>query len=189
MNEDGFRALWPTLFLQRVLPSAETANKVLLKHILETDDAKEQLTTDYQSQNLFEQKHPALQWLRQCIYKTIADYLAESGVTVDVSWSLQGWANINRQGDYHSLHNHPYSYLSGTYYINTPQQAKAENQRNDINPGDISFFDPRAQANMTALAGDSQYDPELRISPEPGLLLLWPSFLHHFVHPLSLIHI
>ena len=36
---------------------------------------------------------------------------------------------------------------------------------------------------MTAIRGDGQIDPELRIQPEPGLMLLWPSFLHHLVHP------
>ena len=36
---------------------------------------------------------------------------------------------------------------------------------------------------MGAISGDGQIDPELRIVPEPGLILLWPSFLHHLVHP------
>jgi len=82
---------------------------------------------------------------------------------------------------YHNLHNHPHSYLSGTYYIKVPEQPAGF--RSDLNPGAISFFDPRPQANMGAISGDGQIDPELRITPEPGLILLWPSFLHHLVHP------
>lgn len=121
--------------------------------------------------------------MHQCINKSIADYLSKSGVRVSIQWQLQGWANINRKGDYHALHNHPHSYLSGTYYVNMPEQPLADRQRDDLSPGDISFFDPRPQANMTAIAGDPQIDPEHRVTPVPGLLLLWPSFVHHAVHP------
>ncbi|NND91976.1 MAG: hypothetical protein HKN42_14040 [Granulosicoccus sp.] len=182
-DDDGFVTLWPTLLLKRHLPSAEAANVALVDCILKLEQSQSQLTANYQSQNLFEQSHPAILWLHQCINKTIADYLSRSGVAVGVNWHLQGWANINRTGDYHTLHNHPHSYLSGTYYVSTPEQALSDHHRSDLNPGEISFFDPRPQANMTAIAGDPQIDPEYRVQPEAGLILLWPSFLHHAVHP------
>lgn len=182
-DQKGFLQLWPTLFLQRVLPSADVANEALLAHIINLERTHAQLTTEYRSQNLFENSPPAVQWLHQCINRTLGEYFSTSGVSVDVRWSLQGWANVNRTGDYHTLHNHPNSYLSGTYYVHTPAQPVSHGQRNDVNPGDISFFDPRPQANMTAIAGDAQIDPEFRITPVAGLLLLWPSFLHHAVHP------
>ncbi|HCL69346.1 MAG TPA: hypothetical protein DIC49_07490, partial [Gammaproteobacteria bacterium] len=31
--------------------------------------------------------------------------------------------------------------------------------------------------------GDGEIDPEHRIRPIAGQLLLWPAFLHHLVHP------
>ena len=182
-DDDGFTQLWPTLFLQRQMPSADIANQALLQFLMAQDELQAQMTTDYRQQNLFEQTHPAIQWLHQCINKTIADYLSKSGVSVSIQWQLQGWANINRKGDYHSLHNHPHSYLSGTYYVNMPEQPVSSRQRDDISPADISFFDPRPQANMSAIAGDPQIDPEHRVTPAPGMLLLWPSFVHHAVHP------
>lgn len=183
MSSNDFHSLWPTLLLKRVLPSAEHANTALNNYILQLEKSHSDLTTNYQDQNLFESDHPALSWLQQSAAVTIKDYLAQAGVNYTVDWSLQGWANINRRGDYHNLHNHPHSYLSGTYYIAMPEQHVSSDQRNDLNPGAISFFDPRAQANMNAIASDGQVDPEFRVQPEPGLMLLWPSFLHHFVHP------
>jgi len=36
---------------------------------------------------------------------------------------------------------------------------------------------------MNAIRGDGQVDPEHRILPVGGDLLLWPAFLHHLVHP------
>jgi hypothetical protein len=36
---------------------------------------------------------------------------------------------------------------------------------------------------MNAIRGDGQVDPEYRVVPEAGELMLWPAFLHHLVHP------
>ncbi len=184
-GKDGFIELWPTTFLQRKLANTEAANKALLNVIFEQESGREDMTVDYSSENLFSKPTPATDWLKQCIDKTVADYFRNLSVTYDIQWSVQGWANINRRGDYHTLHNHPHSYLSGTYYVQVPtaQGDAHDGTRSDLNPGAISFFDPRPQANTTAIAGDGQIDPEFRIQPEPGLMLLWPSFLHHMVHP------
>ena len=182
-DNDGFTELWPTTFLRRSLGNTDAANESLLALILEAEASRDDMTVEYASENLFSRSEPAIEWLKQCINKTVADYFKKMAVSYDVEWSIQGWANVNRIGDYHNLHNHPHSYLSGTYYIAVPDSNEKTRGRSDLNPGAISFFDPRPQANMTAVAGDGQIDPEYRILPKPGMLLLWPSFLHHLVHP------
>jgi len=191
-GEEGFIELWPTTLLQRVIPGAAGANSALAELLLELDEAHSKssdssnanLTTDYLNQDLLDHEHPAIKWLAACLNKTVSDYLSHSGVNVDVSWQLQVWGNINRTGDYHNLHNHPHCYLSGTYYVQVPDAGDiAMGTRDDLNANAISFYDPRPQANMTALSGDQQIDPEFRVVPEAGLVMLWPSFLHHFVHP------
>lgn len=121
--------------------------------------------------------------MRQCIDKAIDDYSKNSGINYELNWELQGWGNVNMKGDYHNLHNHPHSWLSGTYYINVPDQSEAEIFRNDLNPASISFFDPRPQANMNSIKNDKQVDPEYRVLPNSGDLFIWPSFIHHLVHP------
>ena len=98
---------------------------------------------------------------------------------------MQDWANINRFGDYHDLHNHPHAYLSGTYYVSVPAQPGRRELpgRADRTPGAISFYDPRPQANMTAIKGDPQIEAVHLVQPTPGTMLLWPAFLLHLVHP------
>jgi len=190
-NSSGILNLWPTRFLHRVLPGAEQANAVLQSLLLaqEQQHTAGSLTADYKEQDLFSLAHPAVDWLKACVNKSVGDYLASQMIDYNLNWSLQGWANINRQGDYHNLHNHPHSYLSGTYYVAVPTQSQTQTeaqvplQRTDLNPGAISFFDPRAQANMGAIKGDDQIDPEYRVLPVPGTIMLWPSFVHHWVHP------
>jgi uncharacterized protein (TIGR02466 family) len=100
----------------------------------------------------------------------------------DLDWRLQAWPNVNRFGDYHNLHNHPHSWASGTYYVRVPSGEAPAEGRSDRNPNAISFFDPRPQANMLAIRGDPQVDPEHRLLPQAGEMLLWPAFLHHMVH-------
>ena len=178
-----YSRLWPTLFLSMSLPGADAANPALVRYLLDMDAATDNLTTRYLEVDLFAAPHPAVAWLRQCCARAVLDYAQEAGLDYRPEFDLQAWVNINRCGDYHNLHNHPHSWLSGTYYVQMPDQSGARRHRSDLDPGAISFYDPRPQANMTAVRGDGQVDPEHRIVPTAGQLLLWPSFLHHLVHP------
>ena len=177
-----FQALWPTFFMSLTLPGAEAANAVLSALFLARDENVDGLTERYLEQDVFADQHPAIGWLKQCTEQAVFDYAARSGMDYRPDIDVQGWVNINRQGDYHNLHNHPHAWLSGTYYVAVPAQT-GRTHRSDLNPNAISFFDPRAQANMNAVKGDGQFDPEYRRLPKAGELFLWPSFLHHLVHP------
>jgi uncharacterized protein (TIGR02466 family) len=181
---DGVERLWPTIMLRRTLPSAEIANQVLAEFILALEEGKTALTTDYRADNLLVADHPAVQWLRDCINRTVVEYFRQIGINYQVDWSLHGWANVNRLGDYHDPHNHPHCYLSGTYYVQVPTDRAPLRTRKDVRPGCITFYDPRGPAvNMGAIRGDPYINPEYTVQPKPGDILLWPAFLTHFVHP------
>ena len=185
-SNDGtpiFSQLWPTQFMSLRLPGYETANPVLADFVMTQNIQNENMTVDYIADNIFITDHPALIWLRQCWDRAVLDYGREVGIKYELEWILQGWANVNMKGDYHNLHNHPHSWLSGTYYISVPDQTDADMYRSDLNPASISFFDPRPQANMNSIKNDGQVDPEHRLLPSAGDLFLWPAFLHHLVHP------
>jgi hypothetical protein len=64
-----------------------------------------------------------------------------------------------------------------------PKGREPLKTRADLRPGHISFYDPRPGVNMTAIKGDPYVDPEFTVAPEPGLLMMWPGFINHFVHP------
>ncbi len=181
---DGIETLWPTIFMRRMLPGHDLANQALSAFILELEDANTTLTTDYLRDNLLVAEHPAVMWLRECINRTITDYFRALGMTYQIDWTLHGWANVNRLGDYHDPHNHPHSYLSGTYYVQVPQDRAPLRTRRDVRPGCITFYDPRGPAvNMNAIRGDPYIEPEYTVTPQPGQILLWPAFITHFVHP------
>lgn len=179
----GFRQLWPTVLVERELPGQAAANQALLDLIERLERENADLTTDYLGGNLLARDHPAVQWLRDCINKTVIDYFRHVGMDYQLNWSLQGWANVNRLGDYHDLHNHPHAYLSGTYYVKVPDAAPAIGRRRDLRSGCITFYDPRGAVNMTAVKRDPYIEAEYTLRPRAGLILLWPAFLQHFVHP------
>jgi len=180
--EDGIVDLWPTKLLRRRLADCEEPNRALLKLVRDMDKANKNLTTDYRDNNLLNLDDPATNWLREGVNASIIQYLKTIGIGYGVDWQIHAWANINRLGDYHDSHNHPHCYLSGTYYVKVPTTRDA-GSRKDLRPNHITFYDPRAGVNMLAIKDDPYIDPEFTVLPEPGLLMLWPSFLHHFVHP------
>jgi uncharacterized protein (TIGR02466 family) len=86
---------------------------------------------------------------------------------------LDGWINVNGRGAMNNFHNHPNSLLSGTYYIDTPAGG-----------GDLVFRDPREAAYMFQPPYTAGYRaPVAGFTPEPGMLIVFPSWLVHAVGP------
>jgi uncharacterized protein (TIGR02466 family) len=86
------------------------------------------------------------------------------------------WVNILEPGGMHSGHIHPGSVVSGTYYVALPEGAQG-----------LKFEDPRLQTMMAspprrAKAGRHNRS-FIEITPKPGTILLWESWLRHEVPP------
>lgn len=179
--------LWPTKLVRKTLSDHEEPNRELLKLVLGWDKAAAKqtrdLTTDYRDNNPFEVDSGPTNWLRQQVNGAIIEYLQATGIDFPVNWQIHGWANVNRRGDYHDPHNHPHCYLSGTYYLKVPTKRSGGRQRSDVRPNAITFYDPRTGFNMQSIRNDPYVEPEYTTLPEPGLLMMWPAGLMHFVHP------
>lgn len=108
--------------------------------------------------------------------RTMAEYYGlpkDTGIQV----KLAAWANVMKHGHYHRLHSHPDYHWSGVYYVNAGKPLP------DSKPnGHLQFADPRAGANRMAIAG-LELSPALAIAPIAGLMVMFPSYLEHYVHP------
>ena len=175
--------LWPTKLVKKMLPKFEEPNRGLLKLIRGWDRSSKNLTTDYHHNNPFEIDSPATNWLGNHVNQTIGEYLRAIRINYSVNWQLHGWTNVNRNGDYHDPHNHTHCYLSGTYYVKVPSKGSKHRQRSDVRPNCITFYDPRTGFSMQSIAHDPYIFSEYTVKPSPGLLMLWPPSLMHFVHP------
>ena len=85
----------------------------------------------------------------------------------------QLWINVNKKGDWNAIHQHGHYQLSGTYYVKTPKDC-----------GRIVFRDPRPGAignSFMIIIFDKVESKNVNIVE--GLLMLWPSYLDHFVEP------
>ncbi len=101
-----------------------------------------------------------------------------------VEWDLRGrrlemtdcWVNIMPRQAAHTLHLHPLSTLSGTYYVQVPDAA----------PG-IKFEDPRLERFMAAPPRKRSCRIENRqwvtVPANAGSLVLFESWLRHEVTP------
>ena len=99
----------------------------------------------------------------------------------DMGWDLEAqivkitnmWAIINKNKAFNERHHHGNSALSAAYYV------KAENRA-----GNIVFFDPR-QANVfhhpSSKKANDLNGQIKSITPKPGTLVLFPSYLEHKV--------
>ena len=178
-----FLDLFPTKMVRAELDDFEAPTQDMIKLIREMEKANKGLTTDYQENNPLEYDREGPNWLRAQINQTVIAYLQSIGIDYSVNWQIHAWANINRAGDYHDPHNHPHAYLSGTYYLKMPGEGAKKRQRSDVRPNAITFYDPRTGFNMSSIRNDPYVDPELTVMPKPGLLMMWPAALMHFVHP------
>lgn len=84
------------------------------------------------------------------------------------------WVNIMPPTAAHSLHLHPLSFISGTYYVRTPRGC----------PG-LKFEDPRLDRFMAAppRRPDAREEnrPHVTIPAEAGTVILFESWLRHEV--------
>jgi len=88
--------------------------------------------------------------------------------------SIDAWANVNQKGNSNALHIHPGCPWSGSYYVAMEPNCA----------GEIYFQDPRT----TALMNNHPLNPfnatnHVSIKPEPGMMLIFPSFVFHGVKP------
>ena len=101
----------------------------------------------------------------------------------DMGWDLETqevkisnmWAIINTKGSLNQKHNHSNSDLSAAYYVSAEE-----------NCGDIIFYDPRpAKVYKHPIAKEANILNATinSISPEQGMLILFPSYLEHSVDP------
>jgi uncharacterized protein (TIGR02466 family) len=88
------------------------------------------------------------------------------------AFELESWVNVNDRGGYNIQHMH-YGMISGCFYLRAPEGA-----------GSIVFRDPRLAVETSYLKGPGINSfMDFPIQPETGMLLLFPSWLHHRVEP------
>lgn len=96
---------------------------------------------------------------------------------VSNTWNLDqtivttnSWININRKHNFNYPHYHPRSVFSGVYYVETP-----------INAGNLVIKRPDSQEHYIDNLNSMYTQKNFSVTPKIGLLVVFPSYLNHFV--------
>jgi uncharacterized protein (TIGR02466 family) len=96
-------------------------------------------------------------------------------------WKINAWANINRAGDVNLLHHHPAAFWSGVYWVSTGEgDMGGEFEMMDPRGVLPAFYAPQLRYALPGClsAGGTDY-----LTPEAGVMVLFPAWLQHAVRP------
>jgi uncharacterized protein (TIGR02466 family) len=86
----------------------------------------------------------------------------------------QSWVNFNPPGTGHHMHNHYNTVLSGTFYLSIPEGVT----------GDVVLEDNRQKGTIQHRGEINFFNtPQIFITPKQYDLVIFPSWLHHWVTP------
>lgn len=111
---------------------------------------------------------PLLEKSTAVIQSIIADYSQNRPEFVIRSM----WGNVNPKGGYNLTHVHPSGWMSCVYYVNVPENSSG-----------ITFEDPRPAKIMDFQQSCLRDDNYFTHQPTTGDLVIFPSWLPHFVNP------
>lgn len=131
--------------------------------------------TSYASLNALPLRDPAFADLRRLLDKHVARFAQACAFDLSRKLRLDSlWVNLLRGGGAHGAHLHPHSVVSGTLYLALPPGARG-----------LKLEDPRLPMLMAAPPRRTDAPEPMRtfveLTPEPGMVLLWESWLRHEV--------
>lgn len=183
--------LFPTPVLVTKLPDSESLNGALQTIIL--DHEKSHPSTQHSNLGGWQSDTEFLTWggpAAQTLLghaRALADRLTagRDGQPVKVDWHLNAWANVNREGNGNEFHTHAGCFWSAVYYV-----ADGGIGEDPTLGGALEFADPRGVApamHAPLLAynfpGGHSGGASEAISPQAGMLVIFPSYVSHAVKP------
>ena len=175
---------FPTLIGQLRVPDPEMMNQDLRAIILADEAEYSSLGRSniggwHSRPDFLSKRDPAVSSLRAWLTWALRQMIdSTAGANAfQGALSLSAWATVCRAGAYHAPHSHPDSAWSGVYYVD-PGSHNSDQPLSGV----LEFLDPRAGVEAVTAPGDPYSEP-FRVRPEAGLLVAFPSWLYHWVHP------
>jgi uncharacterized protein (TIGR02466 family) len=184
-TENGLLLAWPTPILSRTEEDpamlAGLRETILAREAAHPEGISRALVNGWHSEtDLMEWTGAGIDAFRSRLGRTLGEYFSvlAGGERVRGAARVTAWANVSRRGGFHRLHTHHSAMVSGVFYVDTGRPDPDDTEFN----GTICFADPRNAVEMIQLPGQP-FGDKLKFDPRPGMLLLFPSWLKHFVDP------
>lgn len=184
--DGGIRLLWSTPVMQRTFPDSKKLNPRLKKIVRTRQREDEGISKSvvggwHSREDVMAWPEAEIGQIRDWIVEAVKTLMLPTTGTkaeaISATWMISAWANVLRSGGYHRMHTHPGCVWSGVYYI-----ATGKPDPDHPTSGRLELHDPRTAVEMMALPGTPFGQPVL-INPEPGMMVIFPSWLRHMVHP------
>lgn len=177
---------FPTPIMVHRWADSEALNKELRQTIL---DVKESSKENFENVlGGWATKKDLLAWDAKCVREladrmqrllaVVVDATSDGTQQPDSKFKIHSWANVLTRGGYHAPHTHDNAFWSGVYYVS----VGVADENVPLN-GVLELFDPRSAAGALRMHTKSTYQHKCRIPPEPGLMVLFPGWIKHMVHP------
>jgi uncharacterized protein (TIGR02466 family) len=129
--------------------------------------------------NLFDDPSEPVQALRHAAHLSVMEAIRSVTTRVDperLEIKLFAWMNMNPTGGFNAPHTHPGAHWSGVYYVRQPKVDSG-------NSGMIEFLDPRSDLPSWRILQAKAFRGKRKLRPEAGEIVLFPSYLMHWVYP------
>ena len=177
-------ASFPTPIFWFRVPEAEQLNAALIKDAHAMRAVSEGLKRSNQNgwhseADLFRRPEDSFKSLTRSIKEAVVTVTKKVAPKFELKGrqvSSEGWVNINEKGAYNTPHIHPGFTWSGCYYVRVPAKPSGRS-------GLIEFIDPRARDTTQSLGDCEAFSSKIQQRPQAGMLVLFPSYLMHWVYP------
>ncbi len=101
-----------------------------------------------------------------------------------VNMKLSAWAMVYSDRGYATVHTHPNCHVSGVYYVDDTTEDTDQTMATGVTlkAGSIEFVNPIPNGHQSSLM---QLNPSFIVPFHRGRMLIFPSALGHFVHPIN----
>ncbi|MBV2358446.1 hypothetical protein KUH32_01545 [Thalassococcus sp. CAU 1522] len=184
LEQTRYQKLFSTPLLHYRVPDADAFNAALLEEGARLRAASEGAQKSnrggwHSSGNLFDEQAGCIRQLARLA--TEAVFLANDRIGAKtpreaLKLKLFAWMNANPKQGFNAPHTHPGAHWSGVYYVAQPEIDEG-------NSGMIEFVDPRSDLPNWRLLKAPAFRMKTKIRPAPGDMILFPSYLVHWVYP------
>lgn len=182
---NGLLLAWPTPILSRQVGTsnllASLKDLILAREAQNPEGISRALVNGWHSTtDLMDWQDASIAPFRKLVQSMAIDFLAMMNDDKRPTGSahVTAWANVSRRGGFHRMHSHHSSMISGVFYVDIGTPDPDDTEFN----GTISFQDPRIAVEMIQMPGNP-FGTKIKVDPKPGLMLMFPSWLQHFVDP------
>ncbi|MBW9260547.1 MAG: 2OG-Fe(II) oxygenase family protein [Candidatus Thiodiazotropha sp. (ex. Lucinisca nassula)] len=180
---DNILPVFVTPVVNYLWPNSADLNAELQAYILECEKSEKGLSKSvvggwHSELDMLARDAAPIAQLRERLWvftQALLKQFSQSGETFN--FRIEGWGNVLRHGQYHSMHAHPNATWSGCYYVNGNDEVEDQPFS-----GRFELIDPRPAASLNYAESSNLYGRFL-LNPNPGQMIVFPSWMQHQVHP------